>query len=305
VTQPDLHPDDHVATFQLEGEQVRGRIVRLGPVIHEILSRHDYPEAVANLLGEACVLAALVGSSLKFDGRLIVQAQGDGPVRYVVADYDTSGGLRGYCQFDKTRVQEVSSGFVRPGAATLLGQGLMMMTIDPVNLKDRYQGVVPIEGETLALCAETYFAQSEQAPARIRLSTAQVTTADRTEWRAGGALIQNIAGDAARGDTVEAWCHAEALFVTIAEDELVDPTIPTATLLYRLFHEDGVRLYPPLPIAAMCRCSQERVLGMLKSFPAEEIMGMVEPDGLIHVNCEYCSRNYRIMPETIESAEGE
>ena len=296
--------DDFVATFQLDGEPVRGRIVRLGEVIDEILSRHDYPEPVANLLAEACSLAALVGSSLKFEGRLIVQAQGDGPVSYVVGDYDTSGGLRGYCQFDADRVAEASSGFIRPGARSLLGDGLFIMTIDPTNLKDRYQGVVPIEGETLALCAETYFAQSEQAPARVRLATAEVTTGEGRGWRAGGAMIQNVAGDETRGSTEEAWRRADALFSTLAEDELVAPDLATETLLFRLFHEDGVRLLPPAPLRAACRCSPERVVGLLKSFPVEEVLDMVEDDGLIHVSCEYCSRSYAVTPAEVTADDG-
>ena len=151
--------DDLVATFQLDGEQVRGRLVRLGTVIDDILSRHHYPEAVANLLAEACTLAALVGSSLKFEGRLIVQAQGDGPVSYVVGDYDTSGALRGYCQFDEAKVAQTAAGFARPGAQTLLGKGLFIMTIDPLNLKDRYQGVVPSKAK-----------RSPYAPKAISLS---------------------------------------------------------------------------------------------------------------------------------------
>ena len=291
--------DDLVAAFQLEGEMVRGRIVRLGPVIDEIIRRHAYPEAVANLLGEACALAALVGASLKFEGRLILQAQGDGAVRYVVADYDTSGALRGYCQFDAEAVDALSQGFALPGAKTLLGEGLFIMTIDPENLKDRYQGVVPIEGETLALCAETYFSQSEQAPAKIRLATGRLETEGGSVWRAGGLMIQNIANDAAREDTTEAWRRAEALFITTGEDELVDPAVPPELLLFRLFHEDGVRLYPPAPIRAYCRCSQDRVVGMLKSFPLEEVGKMVEGDGLIHVSCEYCSRSYEVAPDAL------
>src|SRR4051812_40238754 len=163
-------PDDAVTAFQIEGEPVRGRLARLGPAIDEILRGHDYPEPVANLLGEACALAALVGSNLKFDGRLIVEARGDGPVRFVVADYDTSGGLRGYCRFDADEVAAISQGFVRPGARSLLGEGVFMMTVDQGADMDRYQGVTDIQGETLALCAEQYFAQSEQTPTRIRLA---------------------------------------------------------------------------------------------------------------------------------------
>jgi molecular chaperone Hsp33 len=170
VTEALVPADDLVAAFQIENWPVRGRLVRLGSVVDNILTRHDYPEPVADLLGEACTLAALVGASLKFEGKLIVQAQGDGPVAYVAADYDTSGGLRGYCRFDPERVEAASHGFVRPGAKTLLGSGIFIMTVDQGARMDRYQGIAPIEGETLALCAEHYFAQSEQVPTRVRLA---------------------------------------------------------------------------------------------------------------------------------------
>ena len=150
-----LPVDDFVAPFQIEGQPVRGRVARLGAAVDQVLTRHDYPEVVANLLGEACALAALVGSSLKFEGRLIVQAQGSGPVAYVVADYDSDGALRGYCRYDAERVARACEGFARPGATSLLGEGVFIMTVDQGPGMDRYQGVTPIEGETLALCAET------------------------------------------------------------------------------------------------------------------------------------------------------
>ena len=293
-------PDDLVATFQLEGQAARGRIVRLGPVVDDILKRHDYPEPVANLLGETCALAALVGASLKFEGRLIVQAQGDGPVRYVVVDYDTSGSLRGYCRFDAEEVARASEDVARPGARTLLGKGVFIMTIDPVGAKDRYQGVTSIEGETLALCAEQYFAQSEQVPTRVRLALGELQNASGSHWRAGGMMIQNIAEDDARGSTREGWERAEMLFATLGEDELIDPQIATETLLYRLFHEEGVRLFAPKPLKAFCRCTRDNVVGMLRSFPKEERVEMIEPDGSIHVTCEYCSRVYDVAPETVD-----
>lgn len=292
--------DDFVAPFQIEDRPVRGRIVRLGPVVDEIIGRHAYPPVVANLLGEACALAALVGASLKFEGRLILQAQGNGPVSYVVVDYDTEGSLRGYCRFDADKVAALSGGFQSPGAKSLLGEGVFIMTIDQGPDMDRYQGVTPIEGETLALCAEQYFAQSEQTPTRVLLATAQVQTDGPAHWRAGGMIVQNIAGDAARGSTDEAWDHVQALFQTLGEDELVDPSVSAQTLLYRLFHEDGVRLFDPLPLRAFCRCSQDRIIGVLKSFPAEERAGMVEGDGMIKVTCEYCSRTYALAPEAVE-----
>ncbi len=291
--------DDLVAAFQIEDQQVRGRIARLGPTIHDILTRHAYPAPVANLLGEACALAALVGASLKFEGRLIVQAQGDGPVPYVVADYDTTGALRGYCRYDADKVAEVSQGFALPGARTLLGDGLFVMTIDQGSDTERYQGITPIEGETLALCAERYFAQSEQTPTRVRLAVAQVQTGADPVWRAGGMMLQNIAGDEARGSTEEAWERSQALFETLGEDELVDPTVSAERLLWRMFHEDGVRVFEAKPLQAFCRCSQERILTVLQSFTPEEKAEMVQDDGVIRVTCEYCSRVYDVTPQMV------
>jgi molecular chaperone Hsp33 len=296
------HPDDLVAPFQIEGEPVRGRLVRLGPAVDEILAAHAYPEPIANLLGEACALAALVGSNLKFEGRLIVQAQGSGPVRYVVADYDTTGALRGYCRFDADEVAKATEGFARPGARSLLGEGVFIMTVDQGPDMDRYQGVTPIEGETLALCAEQYFAQSEQTPTRVRLAVGRADTGQGDRWRAGGALIQYIAEDDARGSTREAWVRTQALFETIGEDELIDPMLSAERLLFRLFHEDGVRVFEPKPLQAFCRCSKERIESVLRSFDMAEREDMVEPDGLIHVTCEYCSRVYAVEPGALAEA---
>lgn len=290
-------PDDLVGAFQIEGEPVRGRVARLGPAIDQILRGHDYPEPVANLLGEACALAALVGSNLKFQGRLIVEARGAGPVRYVVADYDTSGGLRGYCRFDPDEVAAVSGGFLRPGAKTLLGEGVFMMTVDQGTDMDRYQGVTAIEGETLALCAEQYFAQSEQTPTRIRLAVGSEGEA----WRSGGFLIQYIAEDEARGSTMEAWVRTQAFFETLGEEELLDSDLSSDKLLFRLFHEDGVRVFGSQPLRAFCRCNQERIETVLKSFDRAEREDMVEDDGKIHVTCEYCSRVYAVAPEELET----
>jgi len=292
--------DDFVAPFQIEGKPVRGRVARLGAVVDDIITRHDYPDAVANLLGEACALAALVGASLKFDGRLILQAQGDGPVSFVVADYDASGALRGYCRYDEARVAEASKGFARPGAKSLLGDGAFIMTIDQGPDTERYQGITPIEGETLALCAEHYFAQSEQIPTRVRLAVGQVQTDGPARWRAGGLILQNIAEDEARGPTQDAWETAQAMIATLGEDELIDPTLSAERLLFRLFHEDGARLYKAAPLRAFCRCSQERITSVLKSFPASERVDMIEDDGKIRVTCEYCSRVYELEPEAVD-----
>ncbi|MDP1912468.1 Hsp33 family molecular chaperone [Brevundimonas sp.] len=291
--------DDLAAAFQIEGWPVRGRIVRLGETIDAILSAHAYPEPVAALLGEACALAALVGSSLKFEGRLIVQAQGDGPVRYVVADYDTDGHMRGYCRFDEEAVAAASQGFARPGARSLLGEGVFVMTLDRGPDFERTQGITPIEGESLSLAAEHYFQQSEQIPTRVRLAVGAVVGDRGVGWRAGGALIQLIAGDDARGSTEEAWDRSRALFQTLADDELLDLTITPETLLFRLFHEDGVRLEDARALVAQCRCSRERIAGVLTSFDAAERAEMVEADGKIRVTCEYCATVYELAPEEI------
>jgi len=291
--------DDLAAAFQIEGWPVRGRLVRLGEAVDNIIKAHDYPEPVAALLGEACALAALVGSSLKFEGRLIVQAQGDGPVRYVVADYDTSGTLRGYCRFDEAEVAAVSTGFARPGAQTLLGKGVFVMTLDQGPDFDRHQGITPIEGESLSLCAEHYFAQSEQVPTKVRLAVGQVQTEAGSQWRAGGAMIQIIAGDEARGSTEEVWDRTRALFGTLGDDELVDPTISPETLLFRLFHEDGVRLEGARELTAVCRCSRERIASVLASFDPAERADMLEDDGKIRVTCEYCATVYALDPNEV------
>jgi molecular chaperone Hsp33 len=157
--------------------------------------------------------------------------------------------------------------------------------------------VTAIEGETLALCAEQYFAQSEQTPTRVLLAVGQVDGPEgRQVWRAGGILIQNVASDDARGSTEDVWERAQALFATTGEDELIDPQVTGETLLYRLFHETGVRLFKASPLRAFCRCSQERVATVLGSFSDEERAGMVEADGKIHVTCEYCSRTYELEP---------
>ena len=295
--------DDLAAAFQIEGWPVRGRLVRLGAAIDSILNAHAYPEPVAALLGEACALAALVGSSLKFEGRLLVQAQGDGPVRYVVADYGTDGTMRGYCRYDETEVAEASKGFARPGAQTLLGKGVFIMTLDRGPDFERTQGITPIEGESLSLCAEHYFEQSEQVPTKVRLAVGSVQTEAGGQWRAGGAMIQVIAADAARGSTEEVWERTQALFATLGDDELIDPTVSPETLLFRLFHEDGVRLEGARPLTAVCRCSKDRITAVLASFDPKEREDMVEDDGKIRVTCEYCSTVYEVAPDEVVAAQ--
>jgi molecular chaperone Hsp33 len=308
-TDPDADPmasaDDIVAAFQIDGEPVRGRIARLGPAtVDEVLQRHDYPLAVARILGELLTLGALVGASLKFEGKLIVQVQGLpaslGPVRFVVAEYRTNGSLRGYANVDKPALEALLAQTSTPTLQDLVGQGLFAMTIDQGEDMDRYQGTVPLEGDSIAEAAALYFAQSEQIPTRVRVNCAQETDSKgRTHWRAGGALIQQIAGDSTRGDTALAWDTASILFETLSDAELVDPTLSAGEILYRLYHEDGVRLFEAKPIETACTCSDERIRSLLKQFGAEAAADMIESDGFIRVRCEYCNKSYDVRPEEL------
>lgn len=296
---------DFCARFVIENQPVHGRILRLGAVLDDILSAHDYPEHVATLLGEACLLAVMVGQSLKFDGRLILQAQGSGAVRYVVADYQTSGAVRGFCRFDQEELSNLikmhQSNFSAIGAKTLLGDGTFVMTLDPADGGERYQGVTPIEGESLSLCAEHFFSQSEQVPTQIRLCVGKVGKSTEpsdagARWIGGGAMIQAHAGDATRGETREGFRHISAFFATLGEDELMDFSLPVDELLFRLFHEDGVRLYEPVSIVKLCRCDQQKLDDLIANFSQIDQEDMIEADGRVHIRCEYCAKTFFVKP---------
>jgi molecular chaperone Hsp33 len=288
--------DDIVATFQVDGHAARGRIARMGAVLDDIVAAHAHPPSVQRLVGEAVLLAALVGDSLKFDGRLIVQASGNGPVSFVVAEWISGGAVRGMAQYDGSAVE--------PGAGVpqLLGHGSFAMTIDPGEGMERYQGVVALEGDTLAHCAERYFEQSEQTPTRIRLAVGEnLTAGGGSKWRGGGAILQQIAADDFRGDAEADWDHCRALFETIADDELIDPDISAATLVYRLYHEDGARLFEPKRLSKHCPCNRERLLDILSRFSAEDQADM-ETNGKIGMTCEYCNKLFEFAPDEIPGA---
>jgi molecular chaperone Hsp33 len=299
--------DDFVAAFQIEDAPVRGRITRLGDgTIDAILKRHDHPRWAAHLLGEAITLAALVCASLKFDGRVVVQAQGEGPVSLMVAEARTDGGLRGYLKLDRDKwanLDRINKG-QRPHVPQALGKGVMAMMLAPNDPESQpYQGIVPLTGATLADCAEMYFSQSEQIPTRVRLAVGELyETGGTKRWRAGGALLQQVASDDARGETGEDWDNARALFDTIADVELADPDLSSGRLLYRLFHENGVRLEPPRPLTDKCTCSEERLINTLVSLPQEEVTSLVEADGRIAADCQFCGRIYRIPLQSVEAA---
>lgn len=315
--------DDLVMPFEAEGLDVRGRIVRLGPVADAILKRHAYPAPVSRLLGEAIALTALLGASLKFEGRFILQTQSDGPVSLMVVDFDTPDSIRAWASFDAEKVRAAEEA----GAADLLGAGRLAMTIDQGQDTSRYQGIVPLEGESLAEAADLYFRQSEQIPTLVRLAVAEsMTPAVNGEtpgraWRAGGILIQHLpkgerpaARDLPPGHVPEglrpaaesepdawpdAWTEARALTETVEAHELTDPTLEPERLLLRLFHERGVRVFRARSLREACRCSRERIVDMLRQFSAAERADMVEESGDIAVTCRFCSTVYRLRPEEI------
>ena len=303
--------DDVVVPFALETLDARGRVVRLSEALDTILTRHRYPAPVARLLGEAVVLAALIGSSLKFDGRFLLQTQTDGPVSFLIVDFQLPDRVRAYARYDASRL--------KPGqdSATLLGKGHLAMTIDQGPDMNRYQGFVALEGGNLEDAAHEYFLRSEQIPTRVRLAVGEEWrggNAPKHRWRAGGMLLQFLPkaperarqadlhpGDAPEGTVAhtvaedDAWVEGQSMIATVEDVELIDPELSGERLLYRLFHERGVRVFAPLPLRAQCSCSRDAVSAMLKSFEPKDRAEMVK-DGKVVVTCEFCSSVYEFTP---------
>jgi len=297
MTDSAQNPTDLVTVFQLDGQPVRGRSVKLGAALDKALNpggASRYPDSIARLLGEAMMTGAIVAQSLKFDGRLVVQCHGtnEGAVSLLMADCTTAGSIRGYARWDADKLKEIELDSKNPGADILLGGGTFSMTIDQGPDMDQYQGIAAIDGESLSSCAEHYFNQSEQIPTRIHLACGQSIDTDGSHWSGGGIMIQKIADDEARADATPPWETAQQLFATLTDAELVDPDVSTDTLLYRLFNEYGVRLVETHDVNADCRCSRQRLLDTLKSFEAASLEDMAE-DGVISANCEFCATDYK------------
>jgi len=300
----DLRTDDLVQPFQLDPFALRGRLVRLGPTVDRILAQHNYPDPVATLLGEAITLAVLLAGALKYDGVFTLQTKSDGPVRLLVADVKTDGAVRGYAQYDAQRLGEIVPGS-GPGGGNapvpdLLGAGYIAFTVDQGDATERYQGIVEITGATLAECAQHYFRQSEQLQAGLKLAVARAGGDGR--WRAGGLMVQRVppeGGHARIADDVEdAWRRVMVLMSSTTPAELVAPDLPPRRLLWRLFHDDGVRVYETHPVEARCRCSRERIAGILRAFPPDEIDDM-RKDPVTTVTCEFCNTSYDFAPDDL------
>ena len=316
--------DDTVQPFAVSALDLRGRVVRLGPAIDQILARHDYPQPVAKLVGEAVVLTALLGSSLKLRGKFILQTQTDGPVRMLVVDFATPGRLRACARYDKGRVAAAISAD-QCSAGALLGTGHLAMTIDQGPEMSRYQGLVAVQGDGLEAAAHEYFRRSEQIPTRLRIAVAEEFRMDRDGvrhcWRAGGILLQFLPkspermrqadldpGDAPEGTAPhvvpedDAWVEGRSLISTVEDIELIDPALSSERLLYRLFHQRGVRVFRSVAVRAECSCSRAGVASMLRSFSRDDRDHMVE-NGTIQVTCEFCNATYAFAPDEVEGDE--
>ncbi len=285
--------ENHVLPFQIEGANVRGRLVRLGSAYREILSPHNYPAPVASMLGEMFALTAALATSLKFDGIFIMQTQADGPIGMMVADVASNGGMRGYARYSDDAFADDAD--IEPSVPHLLGNGNLAFTVDQGRDTDRYQGITALEGATLAECAQAYFRQSEQ------LETAILLAADPVSARAGALMIQRMAGGE-RDDDLEddAWRTAVILMSSMTTDELLDPAISDQDLLLRLYHDSGVRVFDKIELRYHCRCSGDKVAETLAAFSAEELQDMKEDDGRIVATCEFCRTEYAFDDKALE-----
>ena len=286
---------DRVLAFTVPARNARGRAVRLGPMLETILSAHNYPAAIRHLLAEALVLTALIGALLKDDaGQLTIQAQTEGGiVDLFVCDY-RSGELRGYVRHDQDRLAALGA---NPSLFALFGKGYLAVTFDLAATGQRYQGIVPLEGDSLADACERYFAQSEQVPTLIRVAV----RSGRDGCVAGGLLVQHLPDGEEGRDRLHApmdhpdWEHAAIMAGSVRHDELVDPALDLETLVWRLFHEESeLRVEQRAPLRRGCRCTAEHYRAVLSRFPDEEQAEMRDDDGMINVDCAFCSHFFQI-----------
>ncbi|MEL6289858.1 MAG: Hsp33 family molecular chaperone [Pseudomonadota bacterium] len=326
---------DHVLPFRLEQSGALGRLARLGTSVDAILTRHDYPDAISNVLGEALVLAALLGAGLKQQSRFTLQTQTNGPLNFLVVSFDWPDALRGYATFDPEAFAALDDGAPQ---GQLLGSGHLAMTIVPGGtsadeLGQQYQGIVAMEGQSLVEAAHTYFVQSEQLPTQINVAVAKHFEAGRSEatngrasgaadgwqWRAGGLIVQKLTWEGGKkraevspGDENnlppdweddDDWVRTRMLADTVEAHELTDPLLTGPRLLYRLFHEEGVRVFDGRPMVEQCTCSRDRVARVLARFPVGELDDTQRDDGAVHVTCEFCGRVYRFEKDEVEALE--
>lgn len=293
--------EDLVQPFMLETSGLRGRSTKIGSMLDTILKDHDYPAPVAHLVGETLTLAVLLSSMLKYEGIFTLQTQGDGPVKMLVADVTTSGEVRACAGFDPERVQKAREQLAalktkedsQNHLAQYLGKGYIAFTVDQaVEGAERYQGVVDLKGASLIDCVQHYFNQSEQIDTGIKMAVGQRDG----QWRAGGIMLQTMpeedissgeVGNTAEND----WRRSMILMDTVKEDELLSEDLPAHEILRRLFHEEGIRVYDTVPLIKSCRCSEEKVMNVLKVLPDDDIH-YLRKGQQVEMKCEFCSQTY-------------
>jgi molecular chaperone Hsp33 len=307
--------DDTVLPFQLDRPDIRGRVARLDGVLDRVLAQHAYPPPVEALVADALLLTALVGQTIKLRWKLSLQVRGNGAVRLIATDYlaPVSGGaparLRAYASFDADRLDGAAPGFGQIGA------GYLALLLDQGRGTLPYQGITPLAGGSLAACAETYFAQSEQLPTRFSLDHAR----EGGRWRGGGVMLQHMpkaalhasgdggtgegglmaAADLLDGAEGEDWARANLLLDTVAREELLGPAVQPTDLLVRLFHEEGPRVFDPQPVGFGCTCSVERVRTTLSIYSARDIATMTTAEGVVTADCQFCGAHYELDPRTL------
>jgi molecular chaperone Hsp33 len=319
--------DDTVLPFQLDVSDIRGRVARLDGALEKVLSQHDYPPAIEALVAETALLAALIGPTVKLRWKLSIQVRGDGPARIIAADYyapeedGQPARIRAWASFDPERLDPNGDAFSQ------IGRGYFAILIDQGEGTTPYQGITPLAGGSLATCAETYFAQSEQIPTRFALSFGRSRLGgDQERWRAGGVMIQAMPQpgmavassegtgeggllhhrDILDGEEGENWNRANILLDTVEPLELVGPQVHPTDLLVRLFHEEGPRIFPAHPVTFGCSCGPDKVRQSLSIYSAKDIAHMTTDEGIVTADCQFCGAHYEFEPQTLgfEATEG-
>lgn len=309
--------DDSVLPFQLDASDIRGRVARLDGVLDGVLKQHDYPEVVEAFVAEMALLTALIGQTIKLRWKLSLQVQSKGALRMIATDYfgpekdGQPARIRAYASFDKDRLDEINNHEV-------LREGYFAVMIDQGEGMTPYQGITPLNGTSLAECAEAYFAQSEQLPTRFQLSFGKSTESTGPEhWRAGGVMLQQLpkssqfvadgpgsgevlqAADILQGDDAENWQRVNVLLDTVEELELIGPTVAPDELLVRLFHEESPRVFDSQPVRFGCTCSEQKVRQSLSIYSMRDIQKMTTVEGTVTADCQFCGAHYVLDPQTL------
>lgn len=293
---------DFSITFQIQGQDIRGRLVRLGPAIENILAPHNYPAPVAEIMAQTVTLAATLASAIKYDGVFGLQTESDGPVNLMVADVTSTGALRGYARFDDEAVKALSDVSSAP-VPRLLGAGHMAFSVDQGSSSERYQGISELDGATMADCAHHYFRNSEQLESAIWLAADCGAEKNNSGALSGALMIQRMPAINSSIDSMDmeesedGWRRAVAILSSLSREELLSPELSPEELLFRLYHEDGVRVFETKKLFHQCRCSEDKVTSTIKSFPLEEI---TDVDGNVHVTCEFCKKVYNFDKQILK-----